>query len=229
VKKIEGPDYKVSFDNMNAVIRFDKDLKNVDIQLKREFNGHADGLLRAAYFYSDEDARTKMIDDLMKSTFKDVKISNTKVSNYDLAKDDYTKPMVMEATLSSPSLIENAGSNVIFSIGDVIGQQVEMYQDHVRQNPIDANYPHSYQRVIVVNIPEGYSVKGLDKLNMNIVYDDKGIGFTCGYKLEGSTLTVTVNEYYKQYQLPVAAYDDFKKVINAAADFNKIKLVLSKS
>ena len=54
------------------------------------------------------------------------------------------------------------------------------------------------------------------------------MGFVSGYKLEGKVLTITVEEYYKKVQLPISAYADFQKVINAAADFNKVTLILEK-
>ncbi len=229
VRKIEATNFEQNYDNMFANISFENGMKESKISIKREFGGHADNLVRPAYFYSNEENREKLVDDLLESTFKDTKSKDVKLMNYDLVKDDYNKPLVMESTVTSSSLIETAGDNVVFSIGMVIGTQLEMYQDHARQNPIDVNYPHSYNREITMTIPEGYEVKGLEKLNMNIVYDDKGIGFVSSYKLEGKTIKVSIVEYYKTIELPLTAYEDFKKVINAAADFNKIKLIFSKS
>ncbi|MEZ4905015.1 MAG: hypothetical protein R2822_26315 [Spirosomataceae bacterium] len=39
---------------------------------------------------------------------------------------------------------------------------------------------------------------------------------------------MTIDEYYKETLLPLAIYDTFQKIINAAADFNKVTLVLEK-
>jgi hypothetical protein len=63
---------------------------------------------------------------------------------------------------------------------------------------------------------------------MNITTDDKSMGFISTYKMEGDKLVVVVDEYYNVTKLPMSAYEPFRKVINAAADFNKIKLVLEK-
>jgi hypothetical protein len=52
--------------------------------------------------------------------------------------------------------------------------------------------------------------------------------FVSNYTLEGQTLTVTINEYYKQLYAPLERYEDYRKVVNAAADFNKVTLVLEK-
>ncbi len=229
VKKIEATDFARNFDNMDVSISFENDMKETKIKMKRDFSGHSDNQIRAAYFYSDAENKEDIVDQLLESSVKDIKTKDAKLINYDLVKDDYDKPLVMESTVTTTALIENAADNVVFAIGMVIGTQLEMYQDHERQSPIDINYPHSYNRVLKVTVPEGYDVKGLEKLNMNIVYDDKGIGFTSTYTMEGKLLTVTIKEWYKNIELPVSAYDDFKKVINAAADFNKIKLIFTKA
>jgi hypothetical protein len=46
--------------------------------------------------------------------------------------------------------------------------------------------------------------------------------------LEGNLLTVNIDEFYKQVLQPLAIYDTFQKIINAAADFNKVTLLLEK-
>jgi hypothetical protein len=66
---------------------------------------------------------------------------------------------------------------------------------------------------------------------MKIECDSNGttsMGFVSSYKLEGSQLVITVNEYYKYVSYPLGRFEDFRKVINASADFNKITLILEK-
>ena len=50
--------------------------------------------------------------------------------------------------------------------------------------------------------------------------------FTSEYTLDGNKLSITCNEFYNIIRLPVEKYDAFRTVINAAADFNKISLIL---
>jgi hypothetical protein len=52
--------------------------------------------------------------------------------------------------------------------------------------------------------------------------------FTSDYKLEGGKLIITIIESYNALELPIEKYNDFREVINAASDFNKITLVLDK-
>ena len=49
--------------------------------------------------------------------------------------------------------------------------------------------------------------------------------FRSSYEQKDGKITVTIVEYYKVIDVPIAEYNEYKKVINAAADFNKITLV----
>ena len=43
-----------------------------------------------------------------------------------------------------------------------------------RVNPIEIKYPNFYDYIIRVNIPRGYKVEGLDKININKSYTSSG-------------------------------------------------------
>jgi hypothetical protein len=66
---------------------------------------------------------------------------------------------------------------------------------------------------------------------MNITDKNSGtetMGFVSTYTLNGNELKIKLHEFYKQIAYPVTMIDEFKKVINASADFNKIVLILEK-
>ena len=98
--------------------------------------------------------------------------------------------------------------------------------------PLEINYPHDYKRTISITLPEGYSVKNLDqldtvaKVNLNGAESCK---FLTTHTLKGNVLTINNIEFYKDTDYPINLYDDYVKVINSAADFNKIVLVLQKN
>ena len=84
---------------------------------------------------------------------------------------------------------------------------------------------------IKIAIPEGYKITNLEDLNMDVFSengDEKTMEFTCAYEVNGNILTVTCNEYYNEIRIPLSRYEEFRSVINAAADFNKITLVFEK-
>ena len=90
------------------------------------------------------------------------------------------------------------------------------------------SYNHSYKRVLNIKIPAGYKITNLEDLNMNVSSQKDGdttMAFTSEYTLKDDVLTVTCNEYYNEINVPLDRYEEFRKVINAAADFNKITLI----
>ena len=91
---------------------------------------------------------------------------------------------------------------------------------------------HWSNQRLSIKIPKGYTAKGLDNLNMNISIVDKGketMGFKSSCELKGDELSVKVYEFYGRTRYPLEQFENFRKVINSAADFNKLILVLSKS
>jgi hypothetical protein len=163
---------------------------------------------------------------------KEEKINDFKYENNDfkyLTMED--KPLKISATIYATNQIEKAGNKYLFKIGELIGRQAEMYQENERQFDIEIPNPHQYTRNIEIDIPAGYKVNNLDKLNMNVVANYQGketCKFVSKYTLKDSKLAVNVFETYNDSYVSKIVYEDYKKVINAAADFNKIIIILEK-
>ncbi len=140
-------------------------------------------------------------------------------------------PFKIEGNVAVEGLIEKAGPRYLFKIGLIIGPQMEMYQEKKRKFPAENTYNHSYKRTITFNIPAGYKIANLKDLNMDVVAKkgtERTMEFTSSYTLSGNQLIVKVNEFYNQISIPLSEFEAFRSVINAAADFNKITLILKK-
>ena len=74
-------------------------------------------------------------------------------------------------------------------------------------------------------------MKNLDDLIIHDTYKenaDTTMGFNSSYTIQGNILKIHVMEEYRRTSYPLSQYEDFKKIINASADFNKVVLVLQK-
>jgi len=139
------------------------------------------------------------------------------------------KPLVISSTLSGNMLVSRAGNDLLFRIGELIGKQVEMYQEKDRKLPVEAEAARHYDRLLTLEIPEGYAIANPEVLNMKIELIENGqveAYFYSDYTLSGKLLTVKCTEGYKKARFPVEKYSEYVAVINAAADFNKIVLIL---
>ena len=224
VKQVPLEDAANSFTRIDASLHFNRSMDSLRIDLRDSEAGYLAEGYRAAWIMSDPDTRTKMMKELVRAATNSEKIVSSGVENDNYECYNENKPFVMHADVLSDGLLENAGRNILVKIGAVIGKQEEMYQEKPRQFPIQLSYPHSLERFIDFVVPVGYTVKNAGDLAIR--QDFQTMSFVSDYKMEGDTLRVHILETYRNTTYPISDYENFKKVINAAADFNKVTLVL---
>jgi hypothetical protein len=103
-----------------------------------------------------------------------------------------------------------------------------LYQEKERANPIEMQYPNQYNYTITVDIPKGYSLEGLESLEIHkeLVIDGKKLCYwESNYKVKNNKLIITIEEAYKVNDFPKEKYEGFRNVINAASDFNKAAIL----
>ncbi|RDI09827.1 hypothetical protein [Flavobacterium sp. AG291] len=126
------------------------------------------------------------------------------------------------------SLLKKAGANYVFEVGKLISQQAEIEEkENKRTDNIYMPYPRSYKEEIIFDIPEGYTVTGLDKLNKNI--KNTTGGFESSAKTEGNKLVIKTFKYYTNYYEPNANWKDMVSFLDAAYQFTQEKILIKKS
>ena len=71
-------------------------------------------------------------------------------------------------------------------------------------------------------------LKRVENININENYISNGdiiAKFQSNYSIQGNKLNISIQEFYKSLNYSKSKYSDFRKVINAAADFNKLNIV----
>ncbi len=230
VKSIPATDYSLNRDDLYITFNFDGSFDVLHSHLKHVMTGYNSATIQAYYDLMTDDNRAKLNDQLMKFMGQDSKVSNLKVTN-DIYNNVPNHPFTMEGDIEISSLIESAGNKYLFKVGAAIGPQDEMYNSEKRQNPVENDFNHGYHREITFNIPDGYAIKNLNDININVALVENGVEtsyFHSGYTLDGNTVKIVINEDYKKINYTVDQFPEFQKVINASADFNKVVLVLEK-
>jgi len=228
IKSIPNTPMEKSVTNQIATINIDAANLLAKVHYRHELSGYEASYIQPYYDLLPEDKRKESMENILKLMNADTKIVDFKVENTDHNVSPFDKPFAIEGNIEVKNLIETAGDNIIFKVGEVIGPQEEMYDEHKRENPIELDFAHIYNRDIRVAIPEGYTIKGTEAININKACANGAAGFVSTFKIENSTLIITVKEYYRDLMLPIEQYEEFRKVINAAADFNKISIVFEK-
>ena len=231
IKFIEPSGYDKNRSNHTIKIDFSNSIANPDIYYTLLFDGNYAQSIQPYYSYIPEESQKEMNISVLKSTLKDVEFSDITVENKG-AEFLGLKPLIISAKCTPTSIVEQAGDKFLFKIGELIGPQVELYQEEERKFDIENEFNRSYTREIRFDIPAGYVVKNLDALKMNAVIIENGQPssyFISNYEIvDNHTVVVKVNEDYKQICYPKSRFQEFRKVVNASADFNKVVLVLEK-
>lgn len=150
--------------------------------------------------------------------------------------DNYYKnsPFVLNATVKLPNIVDKGNNQTfLFNAGMLIGKCRELYHEKDRELPVDFNYPMIETHSITIHIPKDCKIENPEVLKMRVEYtDDSGkvnTSFITDYKLDTGMLTITTNELFSKSHFIVSDYPFFRSVVNAAADFNQVTLIMSRT
>jgi len=227
---IEIPGSDITHDIMNITVDFTQDIENPLITSNLAFGGYSGlGFQPLKDFASAEQYKT-----ILKSIAENYTVETeykTLTTENDGTEFIGKKPFVLNVTFEGKDLTKKAGENYLFSVGETIGKQMEFYQENKRTLPVEIDYPHYYTRKIKILLPKGASVKNLDKFTMDFKTQINGkteAAFISKYTKKGDEILVENSEYYNIINYPLNKFEDYKDVINAAADFNKIVIIVTK-
>lgn len=228
VKFIDAIPYNKTANKMHIDVSFDaENILNQKISIKQELSSYYAKDIQPFYYLITGENRENLHKQMFTNINSELEPQNIKVSNhnsYDLS----NKPFTIEADFETDVFIEKAGDKVIFEMGNLIGPQVQIYDSVERTLPLELEFGRYYYRNITIDLPEGYNLINADDININNVFEDNGdttMAFVSSYTLKDDQLIVLCEEYYKNIDIPVEQYHDYRKIINSAADFNKIKLI----
>jgi len=230
IRKIPYQGGDINFDSLYINVTIEPENNILKTDTKRVMYGDFARRYQSFIQFLDEVKRKELVESLfgMGKDHTDVlemNYLNSSPENIGL------NPIIWNVKLQSKSLIEEAGNDLLVKIGETIGQQSELYQESSRKLPIYVSAMHNYYRKITFTIPDGYKVANLNDLNMHVEMktDEKtSCIFTSVASLDNNVLTIISKEYYLEPGYPASRYNEFRDVINAAADFNKKTVLLQK-
>ncbi|WP_306642250.1 DUF3857 domain-containing protein [Sanyastnella coralliicola] len=232
VREVPLMDMEETMDVMNIEMSIDLDNETVELTYEKSSSGYYAANYQPYMPLVNDETKEEIREIMVNWISEDIDIKRNEVDNIEMY-DFGQVPLKQSFDVSCEEFLASAGDKLLCKIGLVIGPQAEMYSEEERKLPVDGGYKHAYDREIVFNIPDGFTVENMDDLKMDVRYGEKegGIGFVSDYVYDESagTITVSIEEYYDKVFFEVAEYEEYSAVINAAADFNKIVLVLRES
>jgi hypothetical protein len=125
-------------------------------------------------------------------------------------------------------LVKKAGSNIIFEIGKIQGQPLAI-KDNQRKREQDVYMPYarSIGYDLRIQIPEGYSVEGVDALKKS-VENETGY-FKTEARVDGQVIIVTVKKGYFHNFEPASNWDKMLAFMDASNEWENAKLLFKKN
>lgn len=233
VKDIPALPAEQSPHDIDVTVAFAPDLRTSTVQLRQTLGGYPAAEIQPYWSLIPEAKRTEIMQELQKSVVPDASnFQRLAVRNVERGVSPLDKPFIIESQLESAALLDKAGPRYLFKIGTLLGPQTELYQKEERQFDVENDNNRRYLRTIRFDVPAGYAVRNLQDLNVNVKAGPNAakpdFDFRSSYVQQGQTVTVTIAENYRQVRWPKADFEAFRAVVNAAANWNKVVLVLDK-
>jgi hypothetical protein len=231
IKYINPTPFNANYDNMHIEIFLDTDRNETRIIDTRGFKGLSGGFIGRIYKTLDEERKQEILKSLMESKASNPVYSVLKVlesTDIDFIGD---ADFIIYSDFATTTLLEIAGNKLLFNIGESIGPQVELYHDETIIRGGESDFNRWYHRTISFKVPAGYRIANPDAADMTITEkseDELIFGFISSHEYSGNNYTITIDEYYKKIFIDPEDYEGFRDVVNAAANFNKVVLVLEK-
>ena len=155
------------------------------------------------------------------------------VESYDeftLVQDGRTEDkqtIVFKEKYKITGLLKKAGNNYLFEAGKLIGGQVEIKEKEMdRKYDIYMDNARSFFYTITVNLPEGYTIKDVSKLNVNVTNETGS--FKAVTKVNDNVVTIEMSKIYNHNFEKKADWPKMVAFLDACYDFTQTKVLLIK-
>jgi len=154
-----------------------------------------------------------------------------KYENFELIKDGRYGDSAMlqyKEKFTLKKLLSKAGRNYVFEVGKLIGGQIKLEQNELtaRQSDIWLPFARTIDNNIIINIPTGYTVDGLQDLKFSV--DNESGSFIADSKVENDKLIITTKKLYKKNFDKKELWPNYVAFLEAAYKFSQAKIILRK-
>jgi hypothetical protein len=185
---------------------------------------------QAKYEDPDKEEHIKERKEIFEKNLKE-ELDVDKYDDFELIRDGRfgdTAMLQFKEKFSLKKLLSKAGKNYIFEVGKLIGDQIKLEQSELAGRQVDIWIPHAktIENNIIVNIPAGYTIDGLEELNMAV--DNESGAFISSAKLENDKLFINTKKIYKKNFDKKETWPNYVAFLEPAYKFSQLKIVLKK-
>ncbi|WP_448519720.1 DUF3857 domain-containing protein [Rhodoflexus sp.] len=221
IENLPISDFLQSIDQNCLYLQADEEMDNLTAYWERSLSGHLAILLRRWHRNADADEFSAIMQKVVQYHVPQATITGLSWEESTLANN--LPGMTIRVGLKANSLLEYAGESRLLRIG-------RMVETSIRNHSPDYPFGRHYQ--IRLQLPEGWQLKNMDELNKSATLkQDNTIyaHFSASGQMEGSTLVITVEEYFPEVVIPESMTAQYQQVKNCATAFGYVTLVIQKA
>lgn len=229
VKNLNPEKNKSGFE---AKISFDDDLNIANISQTNFYQAQAAYSLRYEYNFADEKQKQELQHSIIGNSIEDIEISSFNVKNEDIKlSSEIDSIFYCKSNYTSNSFIEKLVNELLISVGKLHGKQLEITDNTDRNTDIVFPFVKKQEKTIVIDIPQNYVCKNVEKLNVKyqIIDNEKLLmQFESKCEIAGNQIIIKTTESNEVLNIDVKYYDEYLKIINSINDFGNSVIVLEK-
>ena len=204
------------------------DFEDINVKVKQETSGHIAKNFQPFFPGIEDDMKEDFHRYVLHSYTDQLKMKSVKFENTE-ALDFPQRPLKASCELENEDFWQKAGHNYILNAGALIGPQSQMYSEDesARRTPINSSFARRFQYEITFNVPANYEISNIESLDMDVdgSNGDYTFYFKSSHTRTGDVVKVVIDELYDHDLYPADQFSAYQKVINAAADFSKKKVI----
>lgn len=184
----------------------------------------------AGYDYADKELKEKERRELFEKALKGT-FDVDKYLGFELIKDGRygdTAWLQYNEKFTLKKLISRAGKNYILEIGKMIGPQIKLEESEIKTRLTDVWVPYArtIENNVTLEIPAGYTVEGLQDLNLSV--DNESGAFVSTAAMKDNNLVITTKKLYKRNFDKKEVWANYVSFLEAAYKFSQAKIVVKK-
>jgi hypothetical protein len=183
---------------------------------------------RADYLSAKEEKINKDLKEAIKSDFELPVEEVGKFKIIQTGRFDDQPAFIYNCEATLKGMVKKAGPNYLVDVGKFIEGQINLESDEKeRKYDIYMPYARTFSYRIELEIPDGFSAQGFEKLN-SVVENSLG-GFKSTAKMEGNKLVIEASKFYKGNFAKKEEWSKIVDFLTAAHDFSTKQILLQKN
>lgn len=229
VKPVPYVDYTENTDYKILDITLHDNLRDVSVKIERETKGYKSAKLQAYYFLYSPNRKDKKLKRFLNS-FGQSTLKINSIENI-APEDAFVKPLKLKAeyTHFNAHLFDYADDKIIFKLGNIFGDYIEIDEISERISDYVFQYAFHTKKTIVFHFPSQLKVSELVNIpEFEKLTDIDGVDISSQLTINGNTITYVKDEKYKKQRISKNEKENMIEIFQFYNDLADMNIVLEK-